>query len=137
MHLKLLSTLKLKMQTETDLFKIWEFFLDHFGEEPGFFEVCVPTDHPLIVSVMADVCRAVTKLEIDLTQLKLFLLPEYKFVHGGVPVGKFLISVIYFEETMQGVVSVVAPFSTTKTHMARFTLAAVPHFQPAPASFDN
>lgn len=137
MDLKLLSTLRQKMETESDLFKIWGYFLDHFGEDLTFMELCIPTENKLILAVMAQVCKPITKLDLDPSQVMLLSVPGHKFLHGGGAVGRFLVNVIYFEENMQGVVSIVAPFSQSKSHMARFTLAKAPHFKNAPVSFNN
>ncbi len=130
MDLVKLDILRLMMSTETDLQTIFEYFLDHFGENEEFISLGKPlTDqhHPLlsVIHTVAQEIFAKYKMKANPLRLEHLLLihvPDHKLIHGGMLLQGHMANVLYFEDLKVGLMVVVMK----QNEFARFSLAKAP-----------
>jgi hypothetical protein len=121
MDLSRLQELKTKLIHDKDLFPVWGFFLDHFGEDPEFMELGEPVRHPFIESVVAQTSAQMFPQDGMIGELRLIRLADQQFIHGGVNVAGRVGGVIFFEDVQVGLVAVSDHFPSDETKMARFS----------------
>src|SRR5262249_34472781 len=109
MDLSLLAQLKGKMVQAKEFSKVWEYFLDHFGEDPAFIALGQPTRPPLLEAVFTQIARQLFQRDVDWSQVIFTSLPEHQFVHGGGLVGAGLLNVLYFEDIQVGLMCATRP----------------------------
>ena len=125
MDISLLETLRVKIATENDFAKIFEYFYDHFGEDPAFFEISEPFTakaNDLIVQLVAQIGGAVLKTkQIKLDNLRLLRVADYHFVHGGFMLNGAMGTVIYCDDIQKGMVALHKMKKNEPVHFARFS----------------
>jgi hypothetical protein len=129
MDLALLSTLKEKLIQATDFTPVFEYFMDHFGEDPDFIALGERAQHPFLAAVLDRVGKELFGKPVPLTDLLLVRLPEHQFLHGGCILGGKLANVLYFEDGSVGLLAVAMSMSPGETRLVRFT------GQPLPAAW--
>jgi len=111
-----LFELKKKLITEDDFSSMWEFFLDHFGEDDEFLargHKVPPADFP-ITKVAVAAALATMYSEVDLRGTTKFAdiqpihIPEEQFLHGAIHLGTTFGVFLYFEDVDVGLVYVYA-----------------------------
>ena len=126
MDLSKLDTLKTKLIEGTNFGKIYEYFLDHFGEKLEFFDIGVLTRHPMVEATLAQLSHQLGTGPIDLDRLRLVWIAEHNFLHGSGSFGNKIISVIYFEDIHKGLACLAQYPSTGKTDFMRFRAQPMP-----------
>jgi hypothetical protein len=121
MDLTRLATLKDQLLHAHDFTMVWEYFLDHFGEDPDFIALGERTQHPFLQAVLAHVGRELFQREGSVTHLLLTRLPEHQCVHGGCTLHGKLANVLYFEDIQTGLLAVVLSLAPSETKLVRFT----------------
>jgi hypothetical protein len=111
--------LKLKLETERDLSKIWDFYMDYFSDHKEFTDLGEPTQNPELEKIAAMITKQMFKEKCH--SLFLISIPEYKFIHGGCFVGNGIGGLIYFEETLQGMIAVSESPPSKMVKYSRFT----------------
>ena len=120
--LTLLNVLKKKLAEEKSLEKIWEYFLDNFGNYPEFFKHGEPTRDHMVETVMEQVGAEVIQREGLFVKRSLLVgIPEYHFIHGSCEFAGKLINVLYFEDLQQGLICIPSVGKPLRTQYARFT----------------
>lgn len=99
---------------------IWDFFFDHFGDNPEFLALGKRGESPLLRSILVRLGRELFGPEGKLTSLHLEVLHEQRFTHGSCFLGGQPASVLYFSDIGLGSVAVTDP-PTGRTHFVRFT----------------
>jgi hypothetical protein len=135
MDLTLLGTLKAKLVEADQFAKVWEFFLDHFGEKEEFIALGERLRrHAFLEAVFGQIGRQLFRCEeVLLENILLTHLPEHRFVHGGCTINGHLANVLYFEDLQMGVMSVVVSVSPSDMRMIRFTGKPVPLDRGSPS----
>ena len=111
-----LFELKKKLITEDDFGVIWEFFLDHFGEDDEFLargHKVPPADFPITkVAVAAALATMYTtaslKGKTKVADIQPIHIPEEHFLHGAMRLGTTFGVFLYFEDADVGLVYVYA-----------------------------
>ena len=102
-NLKRLDQLKLMLSREQKLHLVWLFYMAHFADHTEFTELGFATRHPLVEKVVAMIPQQLFSQAPN--DLRLIILPEYQFIHGSFLVGGRIGGVIYFEESLMGMVA--------------------------------
>lgn len=130
MDLTLLETLRLKIATGTNFMEVFEYFFDHFGEDPAFLgagELVEPKETNLLTQLLAHIGSAIFKTDkIVMKDTRLIRVPEYQFIHGGFIMNGCMANVIYCEDLQKGILVVHRPKINPPTHFARFSAEMLP-----------
>ena len=137
MDLTLLETLRFKISTAKDFSEVFEYFFDHFGEDPKFFEVGEPADNEMLVQMLGKIGGSIFKTDkVRLDNLRLVRIKEYNFIHGGMIMNGAMGNVIYCEDLQQGLLVIHRPGKNPPTHFARFTAEMLaPHLAKEASKF--
>jgi hypothetical protein len=119
MDLARLATLKEKLLHADQFSTVWEYFLDHFGEDPAFIALGEPAELPLLDGVFAGVAQHLFQRPVTVRQLRLIRLPHEGFIHGGAVLDGKMANVLYFEDVHVGMLAVV--WSSGEMKYARFS----------------
>jgi hypothetical protein len=121
--LQRLPSLKLKMVSGGDLFAIYQYFLDHFGENDEFMQMGVKTRNPMIEQVLTQIARSIFKEKIQPPQRsRIIRIPERGFLHGSCIFKDRIASFFYFEDIDSGMAAFLSPSLSSGTEMARFSI---------------
>ena len=131
MDLSLLETLKHKLTTAKEFSEVFAYFLDHFGEDPGFIALGERTDSPFLEGMLAQIGEQMFGRKVHVGNVLLTLLPEQQFIHGTCTLNGRLTTVLYFEDITTGLLAVILTASDTK--LARFTGRPMPGM-PTPSA---
>jgi hypothetical protein len=121
MDLTLLATLKDRLIHAENFSQVWEYFLDHFGQDPDFIALGERTDDPFLEAVLTQVGTELFHREVTPTDFLLTRVPEHQFVHGGCILNGRLTNVLYFEDIYTGLLAVVMSVTPAETKLVRFT----------------
>jgi hypothetical protein len=133
-----LSELKALMQLSRNIEKVWEYFMDNFGDFPAFQDQGqrMRDPYPQILSSVRQIAMknlvryGLANDNINFDNSVLISIPEYNFIHGfGTVMGfdgnkGFLTNVLYFEDIKLGVVLMMV--EDGRTDYARFSLTVPP-----------
>ncbi len=109
MDLNRLSTLKEKLVDAEDFGDPWDFFFDHFGEDPEFFECGERTESSLLKAVLTRIGQELFGDDATTTEPTLVELQEHHFIHGSCFIQGRLTVVIFFSDIDMGLLSVLDP----------------------------
>ena len=126
MNLTQLAELKSMLQSAKEFIKVWEFFLDHFGEDPAFIKLGHQVRDDFMEAVFAQVARQLFHSEVDWKQVIFTGLPEHHFIHGGGLVNGGLLNVLYFDDIQVGLLCGTMPFKNHEVKLARFSGRKLP-----------
>ena len=126
MNLSLLSQLKRKLIKEDDFSKIWDFFFNHFGEDPAFFRQGQSTEDEVLKASIQEGVDQMFGREVEIQHLILYGLPRHKFIHGGFAEEGRPGTVLYFEDLQMGLSTVPFMPPNNETKVARFTAVVLP-----------
>jgi hypothetical protein len=121
MDLALLETLKQKLLQAQEFQEIWEYFMDHFGEDPDFMALGERTRNPFLEAVMSQVGQQLFGGPVQTAECLLTRLPEQQFIHGGCILAGKAGNVLYFEDAQVGLLAVVISLAPSETRLVRFT----------------
>lgn len=120
MDLTRFAELKRKLTSEKELALIYEYFLDHFGENPEFMAMGESAVHPYILMVIAQVANHLHPTE-TVSHVALVNLPEHQLFHGGFSLGGRPGCVLYCEDLRVGMIVVPELPPSIEVRYARFT----------------
>ena len=130
-----LPALKLKMATDSDFSAIYNFFFEHFGENPEFLKFGEQIEHPLLEQTLTHIARAVFKTNLSLPRHAKFIhLPDQHFVHGSCLFTGVLAAFFYFEDIDAGMAAFLSTSLTGNTEMARFSVKQLGKSSPVSAN---
>lgn len=121
MDLSLLPELKHKLIHDKDLTPVWQFFLDHFGEDPEFIALGEAITHAFLESVLAQVGMQMFPGNAIASMTRLVRLEDQQFIHGSINLSGRMGFVFYFEDIQVGMVVVSDPSAFDNAKMARFS----------------
>jgi hypothetical protein len=122
MKLKNLLQLKKKLQKESDLGKIYHYYMDEFGDKAEFADVGEPIENSILEAVVPQICYQIFRKKVLVHNLLIIHLPEYDFFHGPFFTNNHIGGVIYFEDIQKGLVALSSTDNMAK--YSRFTAAA-------------
>jgi hypothetical protein len=126
MDLSRLATLKEKLVTAREFSKVFDYFLDHFGENPDFIALGERADCPFLEAVLAQVGHTLFQRKVWVTEMLLTELPEQHFIHGTCRIAGRLATVIYFDDIHTGLMVVILSESPSETRLVRFSGRPMP-----------
>ena len=130
-----LPALKLKMATESDFSAIYNFFFEHFGENPEFLKFGDHIEHPILEQTLTHIARAIFKTDLPLTTHGRFIhLPDQHFVHGSCLFTGIMAAFFYFEDIDAGMAAFLSMSFTGNTEMARFSIKQLGKSSPVSAN---
>ena len=129
MGLNKLTELKEKLMVAEQIGDVWDFFFDHFGEDPRFMALGKNRKSPLLRNILVKLGKELYGPGGTLTAMRLKVLRAQRFAHGSCSLGGHPASVMYFADIGLGAVAATDP-QTGRTHFVRFTEMGV---APAPA----
>jgi len=110
MKLEKLLQLKQKLTLETDLSKVWLYFMDNFADYQEFTDLGNPARHAFLESVIPQICQQMFGKKIKIKDLLIIYLPEYHFFHGPFDAEGRIGGFIYFEDSKIGEIAVSEKF---------------------------
>ena len=122
MDLSKLKILRQKIATEKVFSKAFEYFFDHFGEDPKFFDVGEPVKDDRLIEMLGQIGGEIFQTElVALVNIRLVKIKEYRFIHGGMTMNGAVANVIYCDDIQKGILVVYRPTETPHTRFARFS----------------
>ncbi len=120
MKLKKLYQLKEKLQKETDLSKIWSYYMDEFGDIPAFSDIGEAVRQDSLLAVIAQVCQQIFGKPTNIDGILTIYIKEYQFYHAPFMAGNHIGGVIFFEDINTGLIAVTSAGSNLAKY-SRFT----------------
>jgi hypothetical protein len=126
MDLSLLSVLKERLIQAKQFSEVWEYFMDHFGENRQFLVLGERVRHALLEDLITQMAKKLCDVDVKVEDILLKSLAEQQFFHGGVisPQGE-MINVLYFDDIDMGTLAV-ASIRSPMTTVARFSVRLAP-----------
>jgi hypothetical protein len=115
------SALKEKILGAENFNEPWEYFFDHFSENPAFMNMGKKTQSPFLQSILEEVGERLFRQKVKVTNMMLTEIPQHHFVHGACFVQNRLASVMYFEDAKVGMLSILGSAQKHEVSMIRFT----------------
>jgi hypothetical protein len=121
MNLKKLSTLKDKLMEAKDFREPWNYFFDHFGDDPEFMmKAGKRADDTVLKQVIAHVGQELFNTpKVSVTNMLLTEIPKYHFIHGGCFIQGRMATLIFFDDIDMGLLAV--SMGGHETMFARFS----------------
>jgi hypothetical protein len=113
MKINRLHELKQKLTNESDLSKIWLFYMDHFADKPEFLDVGERAENKYLDTVIRRTCQQMFGKETKITDSLLIHIAKYRLFHGAFQVKKRTGGVIFFEDIKVGLLAVSADYPPT------------------------
>lgn len=126
MDLTRLQELKQKLLHDKELLPIWQFFLDHLGENPAFIALGEQAQHPFLEAAIVQVAQQMFPRGGAISGLLLSKLEEQQFLHGGFFIGARPGGVLYFEDVGIGLVAAADLPPSNEAKCARFSGHPIP-----------
>jgi hypothetical protein len=117
-NIKRLDQLKLMLSHEKELSLVWLFYMDNFADHKEFTDMGERTTHSFIKKVVGMISKQLFNKTPN--QLRLIILPKYKFIHGSFFVGNRIGGVIYFEDSLMGMIAVSEDPTSNLVKYSRF-----------------
>ncbi len=120
------NMLRKKLQNDTDLNAIMNYFYDHFADHEEFIKMCEPTRHEDLESLLPTVIRGVFKRpRVVLRDVVLLRVPGQNMVHGGFSIDGALGFFFYFEDLDMGAIGIVGGPLGDLSVAVRFRISAL------------
>ncbi|WP_310485772.1 hypothetical protein [Chamaesiphon sp. VAR_48_metabat_403] len=120
MKLEKLYKLKEKLQKETDLSKIWLYYMDEFGDIPEFSDLGEPVRQDFLLTVITQVCQQIFGKPTNIDNILTIYIKEYQFYHAPFLASNHIGGVIFFEDINTGLIAVTSAASKIAKY-SRFT----------------
>ncbi len=115
------SALKEKITGSENFNEVWQYFFDHFSDNPAFINMGKKTQSAFLQSILEEVGERLFRQKVKLTNVMLTEIPQHHFVHGACFVQGRLASVMYFEDVKVGMLSILSSAQSHEVSMIRFT----------------
>ena len=122
-----------------DFSDVFNYFMDHLGEDPGFLMLGRRGESELLTKIVTRIARQVLGKKVELDSMLVVEIPELQFIHGTGTVQDWIFNMFLFVDSDIGLVAMV-PSSEKKgrlNYMCRFSAywdhdGKVPLFVPNP-----
>ena len=115
------STLKEKVLTAENFDEVWQYFFDHFSDNPRFIDMGQKTENSFLQSILEGVGERLFRKKGEVTNMLFVKIPQHRFIHGACCIQGRMASVMYFEDVKLGILSVIGSLLTHEVMMVRFT----------------
>jgi hypothetical protein len=129
--LRRLPALKMKVTTGTNFAAIYNYFFDHFGENPEFMRLGEPSEQPLLEQILTHMANTVYKTQVSLVHSRFVHLPDQKFIHGSCLLKEGVVTFFYFEDLDAGMAALASPGRSVETRLVRFSVKQMGKVTPA------
>ncbi|OQY56108.1 MAG: hypothetical protein DRR08_13885 [Candidatus Parabeggiatoa sp. nov. 2] len=120
MDLKKLSVLKEKLMTAEDFKEPWDYFFDHFGENPAFLKLGKKAKNSMLKAVITSIGQKVFQREdITVNHLLLTEINAHKFLHGAGFIQGRVVTLFFFKDIDMGLFAMA--MGGAEISLARFT----------------
>ncbi len=116
-----LQKLKQKLLKDKELAPVYNFFLDHFGENREFMALGSPGNVPLVEAIVTQVSQQMFPRGGSISGLRLTRLADEKFVHGAFFMGGRIGGVFLFEDCQTGLIALSDLPPSIEVKYARFS----------------
>lgn len=120
-NLELIPELKTRMITGKSFADSWDFFLDHFGENPAFMMAGEVTENELVAAVLGKIAQELYGPEARVHEPMFTAIPEHHFIHGGCFLHRRFGALFYFTDINQGILALPASRPSEETLFMRLT----------------
>ena len=121
-NLSKLKILRQKIATKKVFSKAFEYFFDHFGEDPKFFDVGESVKDDRLIEMLGQIGGETFQTElVALVNIRLVKIKEYRFIHGSMTMNGAVANVIYCDDIQKGILVVYRPTEIPHTRFARFS----------------
>jgi hypothetical protein len=114
-----LRELKSRLYNEKNLSKVWSFYMDNFTDHKEFTDLGQPVHHSFLEEVVPLLSKQI--MGENPQDLFLIIIPEYQFIHGSFMVKNSIGGVMYFEESLKGMVAISEFPPSNMVKYSRFT----------------
>ena len=115
------SVLKEKILEAEDFSEPWEYFFDHFSDNPAFMNMGKLTQSAVMQSILEGVAEKLFRKKVRVTNVMLAEIPEHDFIHGACFIQGQMASVMFFQDVKVGMLSVLSSPQSHEVSMIRFT----------------
>ena len=126
MELKQLLQLKKRLIHETDLSKVWSYYMDNFADFPEFIEQGSPKPDEFLESILPQICLQIFGKMTKITDLLPIYIPEYQFFHAPFFANHHIGGLIYFEDIQTGLIAISPPPPDDMVKYSRFSTSPRP-----------
>lgn len=116
-----LRTLKNKLLTAKDFKEPWEYFFDHFAENPEFLKLGQQAENSLLSDIIAAIGEKIFRKKITVTNLLLTEVSKYSFFHGACFIQGKVATIIYFKDIDTGLFAISLSAKTHEISLVRFS----------------
>lgn len=122
MDLNGLDTLKDKLVTAKDFTDPWEYFFDHFGDNPDFLKLGDKVSEPMLSAIVAKIGQQLFGEKAVTSEPLLVEIPERHFIHGSCFIQGNLTVIVFFSDIDMGLLAVMNPVPDgPETLLVRFS----------------
>jgi hypothetical protein len=114
------NKLKQKMSKESDLSKIWHYYMDHFSDHPEFIDMGAPEQNPFVEGAIREIFKQFFGKKVPSVNLLLIHIPEYNFFHGPLQCQGRIGGVIYSDDIKIGLIAM-SSSSSDEVKYSRFS----------------
>lgn len=112
--------LKQKLSKESDLSKIWLYYMDHFADHAAFTDMGAPKRNEYVEAAIREIFKKMFGTQIQSVGLLLIYIPEYQFFHGPLHCKGRMGGVIYCEDLKIGLLAM-SSSSSPDVQYSRFS----------------
>jgi hypothetical protein len=112
--------LKQKLSQESDLSKIWLYYMDHFSDHAAFVDMGQPARNDYIEGAIREIFKKMFGTQVPSVNLLLIHIPEYQFFHGPLQSKGRMGGVIYCEDLKIGLIAM-SSSSSPDVQYSRFS----------------
>ena len=126
MDLKLIPTLKEKLAKASDISSAYEYFLDHFGEDPEFLKIGKRTQSPELEAFALAIGQQLYGKQCVVRNMLIERIPNTPLIHGVCRIHNHNANLLYFDDVKVGVIGIMPARMGDKTQFCRFSGQAIP-----------
>ena len=120
MDLHKLSTLKEKLMVAEDFKDPWEYFFEHFGENPLFLQLGQQATNPMLKAVVTKIGQQVfQRQDITVNHLLITEIEAHQFLHGAGFIEGLVVTIFFFKDIDMGLFAMA--LGGSEISLARFT----------------
>jgi hypothetical protein len=132
LNLENLQTLKHQLATAPVLEKVYQYFLDHFGENDAFFDMGARADDEILAAFVKAVAQQLYGPKAKVSDWLLVRLAEHHFIHGACRIEGRPVNVLWFDDIHVGMIAIPGMGRNEKTQYSRFSGRKLPEgFAPS------
>jgi hypothetical protein len=135
MELDRLPELKHELLHEEELSEVWQFFLDHFADDPEFADFGELIRHPFVEAVLEQIGQQLFGPGGAINDVVLRWDAQHQFLHGAFNMGVRPGGIIFFGDIQTGMLAVPEGRPSIDVKFARFSGTPMPRYrmgQPSP-----